>query len=436
MRVFLFFLLLSTVGAAAQPLAPGYASAAQNLRLRGAPSSSAHHVSSVPEGYPVQLGLCENGWCEVRYVGVQGYVPERHLTFRRQPLNPQTVDAELTDRSSDPAHEDSPPAEVEQTLSLTPLAGQPAPDEFRDDIEADEPNDQTIPDAGITEAETPPATAPNRRTDPVATLPIRTPSENALDVTETEEPDPSIAESAETSEIEEPDDAIATDLLTNVRPAPPAVIEQAPRLCPTQLEEAQQHYRDRDFEMTLDLVSDCLTQGSPTPEETVPAYRLLSLVYADTNEEAEAEQALLRLLAADPTYEPNRPYDPLHYVALVSSVRQDLGLSSSGFQCDWELSEAHGFYVTATFDRAIQVLRVCLDKPDRLDAEAIWSYRLIALSHLRQSNLAEARQAVLAIVALDPEYRADPIRDIPGYVALVDLVRQQREENVEYTRGE
>ncbi|MEM1043940.1 MAG: SH3 domain-containing protein [Bacteroidota bacterium] len=412
MTRFLFFLFFaSAAGAAAQPLAPGYASAAQNLRLRATPSSSGHHVSSVPEGYPVQLGLCENGWCAVQYVGVRGFVPERHLSFRRAPLRPRTADAALT--TTQPSENFS--AEPIESLTLTPLEGQEAPEDFR---ETEDPEAQAAEEASVTA----PAPAPLPPDD--------TPAE-AQESNRVAEPvpEPVAAEEDLAAEAEPqakpPEAAPPTELLTVVRPAPPSVIEEAPRLCPEQLAQARLRYRDRAFGETLDLISTCLNRGDPTPEEAVPAYRLLSLVYADTNEEAEAEQVLLRLLAVDPAYEPKRPYDPLHYVALVSSVRRDLGLPVAGYQCDSELAEAHGFYVTATFERAIQVAGACLSKPSLLGAEAVWAYRLVALSHLRQRNLAEARQAVLGIVALDPAYRADPIRDIPGYVALVDLVRQQ-----------
>lgn len=442
MRALFVLLLLPAVGAAAQPLAPGYASANRNLRLRAAPSSSAHHVSSVPEGYPVQLGLCERGWCEVQYVGVRGFVPERHLTLRRQPLQARTANADLTARRSDTAEAEPSP----RIGSAEPTQPPPPPSRA-----ARAPDDDTRPEEAdgrpADDATPPPATGPTRRTTPIPPLAVRVPSGGALSAAETDEPAAKPAdmetlrqtadlspggarpEEANPSEAEagtdESDVAPAYTSLTPIRTAPPTVIKQASRPCPAQLEQAERRYRDRAFGEALGLASRCLAQGNPTPEEAIPAYRLMSLVYAHTNEEAEAEQALLRLLAIDPTYEPDRPHDPLHYVALVSSVRRDLGLPASEYRCDWELAEAHGFYVTATFDRALQVLRVCLDKPDLRDTEAVWAYRLRALSHLRQSNLAEARQAVLAIVTLDPEYRADPVRDIPSYVALVNLVRQQ-----------
>jgi Tfp pilus assembly protein PilF len=55
--------------------------------------------------------------------------------------------------------------------------------------------------------------------------------------------------------------------------------------------------------------------------------------------------------------------------------------------------------------------------------------RLLALTQLKQGDLVAARAAVLEILAVAPEYRADPVQDVPAYVSLVNVVRQQVDED-------
>lgn len=56
-----------------------------DVRLRSSASSSSRAVSSVPRGYPVIMGACRRGWCEVGYMGVRGYLREDQLMRARVP---------------------------------------------------------------------------------------------------------------------------------------------------------------------------------------------------------------------------------------------------------------------------------------------------------------------------------------------------------------
>lgn len=83
-------LLLATTAVFAQSsapaaLAPGYAYPERDIRLRAEPARGARTVSSVPQDYPVRVGRCEEGWCEVEYVGVRGYVQSELLRFAEVP---------------------------------------------------------------------------------------------------------------------------------------------------------------------------------------------------------------------------------------------------------------------------------------------------------------------------------------------------------------
>ena len=60
--------------------------AKSDLHIRSNPSSSSRALSSVPKGYPVIMGSCRRGWCEVGYMGVRGYVPENRLVRAQRPV--------------------------------------------------------------------------------------------------------------------------------------------------------------------------------------------------------------------------------------------------------------------------------------------------------------------------------------------------------------
>ncbi len=255
----------------------------------------------------------------------------------------------------------------------------------------------------------------------VEPAPVRAP----LPLTAWTKPGTALDAGREAAEAEEQDRRAVLPLLDDLKPAPLATLYPAPRPCPGHVEQAQARYTEGAFDEAVALLSRCLMEGDPPPEEAVPAYRLLALAYSQKNDEAEAERAILHLLALAPYYEPDRPRDPALFSALVSDVKRALRLPSDAFQCDRELAEAHGLYVAGSFEPALQTLHACLSKPGLIITEAVWAHRLAALTHLRQSNLAAARDAVVAIIALRPAYRADPVADIPAYVALVDLVRHQ-----------
>ncbi|NNF27023.1 MAG: hypothetical protein HKN73_07385 [Gemmatimonadetes bacterium] len=434
MRALFLLFLLSAIGASAQPgqLALGYASAEQDLRLRDEPSSSARHVSSVPQGYPVRLGLCERGWCEVHYVGVRGFVPERHL----RPAKPLAVHPVTAQPGPPPeTRQASPPVTTRPSTPSVEPASVRAPVRIAGPaVTSASELAAAIAAESVEEPAAEPVTDPTTEATPdvVAEATSGTAAGEASTVPP-DVPPALILESTPVAGADSGTDAppetligrAATPPLADLSPAPPTALRPAPGPCPGHVREAQARYRDRAFDEAVTLVSRCLSQGDPSPQEAAPAYRLLSLIYSLEGNEAEAKRSLLRLLALDPAYEPNRPRDPLPYTAFVVDVRRELQLPSSAFQCDWHFAEAQEFYLEGSFERALQVLKVCLDKPDLIEVEAVRAYRMMALAHLRQTDLAAAREAVVTITALMPDYRADPIVDIPSYVALVDLVRTQ-----------
>lgn len=93
--------------------------------------------------------------------------------------------------------------------------------------------------------------------------------------------------------------------------------------------------------------------------------------------------------------------------------------------CDSLLEAAEERYIQREFADAEALVRTCLSQPDLDDAEAQRAHRQLALIHLRQDDLAEAKQAVLRLFGVSFEYAPDPVRDPPAYVALVASIKEQ-----------
>lgn len=103
-----------------------------------------------------------------------------------------------------------------------------------------------------------------------------------------------------------------------------------PSPCPEALSEAQQRYQDGAFEAVAGLLSPCLDRPDRTDEEATFAYRLLALTAIRQDRIEEARLAALNLLNLDPLYAADAVLDPPAYVALIETVRRQLGLPLPG----------------------------------------------------------------------------------------------------------
>jgi hypothetical protein len=93
--------------------------------------------------------------------------------------------------------------------------------------------------------------------------------------------------------------------------------------------------------------------------------------------------------------------------------------------CADTLQAAQDLYTRQDFDAAETLARTCLVRADVPPQTRVELWRLVALTHLRRADLAEARTAVFQLLGESPSYTADPVQDPPSYVALVGLVREQ-----------
>jgi hypothetical protein len=128
---------------------------------------------------------------------------------------------------------------------------------------------------------------------------------------------------------------------------------------------------------------------------------------------------------------PLSPCSTKRTLATVLAVGLVFSLSAAGAtaqpapDCDALLPAAQEQYTSQRFDDAEQAVRACLERPAVSDADALGAYRLLALIHLRQDDLAEAKRAVIRLLGVSFDYRPDPVLDPPTYVALVDAIRDQ-----------
>ncbi len=112
---------------------------------------------------------------------------------------------------------------------------------------------------------------------------------------------------------------------------------------------------------------------------------------------------------------------------LAAGVLAALAAPASAQQagpCVSSLETAQAYYVDQEFAVAEVLLRECLNRPDVDAATAVQVRRLLALVYLRQDDLAEAKQIVIRLLGLAPDYAPDPILDPPSYVALVESIRE------------
>ena len=93
--------------------------------------------------------------------------------------------------------------------------------------------------------------------------------------------------------------------------------------------------------------------------------------------------------------------------------------------CDAVLEEAQRLYVEQMYEAAeLSALR-CSRLPSARPADVLAANRLLTLTYLKRGMLSDARLTVVKILSADSAYRADPLIDLPVYVALVDAVRDQ-----------
>jgi len=99
-----------------------------------------------------------------------------------------------------------------------------------------------------------------------------------------------------------------------------------PLSCTQILNDAEDAYDEGNLDEVIDALdgADCFKKVKADPfssEETIRAYRILTLAYLFTDNEPSAEVALVGLLNADPEHPTNEREDPAEFIYLYSKYR-------------------------------------------------------------------------------------------------------------------
>ena len=96
----------------------------------------------------------------------------------------------------------------------------------------------------------------------------------------------------------------------------------AAQTCASALDRAEASYQSGEFDAAIERLTTCLDQGALSPEERRQAYRLVGLSYIGKDREADARDAVVRLLEVAPNYQPDPALDPPPFVRLVEEMRR------------------------------------------------------------------------------------------------------------------
>jgi len=88
-----------------------------------------------------------------------------------------------------------------------------------------------------------------------------------------------------------------------------------------------------------------------------------------------------------------------------------------------EIKMAREKYAAGDFDTAITLLRQCLRQNDLAAAHRMQACHGLAQAYMAKNALDEAKQHLLNMMALAPDYQPDPEQEPPSFIALVNEVK-------------
>lgn len=92
--------------------------------------------------------------------------------------------------------------------------------------------------------------------------------------------------------------------------------------------------------------------------------------------------------------------------------------------CTEAIKTAEEQYRERAYQEARRVVSACLNQDEVPSKQAIEAYRLLALIHLKQDQLEAAREAVINLLGVNPQYEPDEVESPPSYVSLVSVVKE------------
>ena len=290
-----------------------------DLRLRSSPSPRARAVSSVPRGYPVIMGACNRGWCEVGYMGVRGYVPENRLERSSEPVRPSVTSAQSQTRVS----EDAPSS---RALSFPESAGpvRPLCKGKYDEAEAYFAVGAYPETIGLMSVCASDATFTSTETAS---------SYRMLALSYFYEDDQRAARQAliqmfdrdphyEPSYALDPPDYVT--LVRNLK-LELQLISSADYKCDELVAESQSQYTSGNYDGVLNFLHGCLNEPDLDDSVALRAHRLAALAHMRRGDTEAAQETIEVLLGSIPDYRADAVQDVPDYVALVDRVREEQG---------------------------------------------------------------------------------------------------------------
>jgi len=95
-------------------------------------------------------------------------------------------------------------------------------------------------------------------------------------------------------------------------------------VCADSLKEAEANYNAGNWQESMRLINECLSEPNISETERGEAYRLLGLVYIAQELEKEANDAVKNLLLMVPNYETDPDRDPPPFTKMIDDISQQL----------------------------------------------------------------------------------------------------------------
>ncbi|MDI6766283.1 MAG: hypothetical protein QME52_05615 [Bacteroidota bacterium] len=96
--------------------------------------------------------------------------------------------------------------------------------------------------------------------------------------------------------------------------------------------------------------------------------------------------------------------------------------------CEERLKDAEKKFYDGFFDEAIDLLNQCLAEKDISTQERAKAHELLAKTYLGKDYIDQAKGAIQKLLELVPTYSANPERDTPTFVDLVQQVKSEKGE--------
>jgi hypothetical protein len=106
-----------------------------------------------------------------------------------------------------------------------------------------------------------------------------------------------------------------------------------PDNCTENLDQAEEHYYNGEFDMTIKIVNQCLQLQSLSNENQIRSYIILARTYLAKDDTILAKDNIRIILKLDPGYQPTIEQETPKYVNFVAKVKEEqdpLNISEAG----------------------------------------------------------------------------------------------------------